>query len=1156
MKKKHFPRPPANSPFAFPSPSFRAPLVSLSRFFRVPFAFLSRPFRAPFASLSRFFRVPFVFFFVFLFLVTGTGLGRGVSVPAETSTSPSLPQTFELGGQRLTYAGERPLAVEPGVFWDTTPATAQTALLADSAGERLLVWPGPADEVRLIVQLAGDPLAAAAAPQRQAHRATLQAEHTAALDSLRAQGLLLGIQHQFFTAYNGLAIRARAGDREKILQIPGVRAVYPDYQVTALLPQSVPLIGAPAVWALHDGGGLPVTGNGVRVAVVDSGIDYNHPDLGGPGFPNSRIITGYNFIADTPDPWDDYAHGTHMAGTIGAAGGVTGVAPATRLMAYKIFDAQGKGTTSDILAAIELSLDPDGDPGTQDGAQVINLSLGDSGYPQDPISQACDNAVLAGAVVVAAAGNSGPRYGSLLSPGVARLPISVGATNKSDGLWSGSSRGPVPATWEIKPDLVAPGVSISATIPGGYAYGTGTSSAAAHVSGAAALLRQLHPAWSPQWIKAALMNTAKDVGRSPFEQGAGRLQVDKAALTPLLILPASLSLGRVDASQALWTRAETLALHNTGTATLTYTLSVAGSFPAGITLALSPTLAAIPSGGAISVAFTVSVDTAAVPDAPNDPFAYWGAVLAAPADAAAPPLRVPFAFVKAALLRLHVDTADVSAMILQTDPLLSRYTTPISTTNDYLLPAAGYEVTVQYHDPYAYVLTATTLAPSGFAEINLPRSAALYQARLAFTDESGQPATPNTGLQRLMRAGNGWLVGESNAGGPLAESVSFSAFPPAYVWERSVAQADVSNGAYRQWHGRFAGISSDLEFLTTPADFTRLAYTLRGPAGGLYDAYELFGYASTGFSYTAGPSLPPVAAPYTRTAYYRAVPQNHALYSLRYVFPHPLPGTQAGAWMSPWLQLDGEGWLRWGLPSNPGSTYYETQATTAPWGLGPAHFFARFAAERADRIRLVPAQGNRLYFRASQGGDVSLEKRQPYELRQGDTLIASGDLGSALGTGQGFIALPVSGTYSLTLPFTYTLGADFVGQGRATASFDTSRYPADVDPPYLSVLRLLENGEPADVPGAAPTLHLAVSDGVDIAPEVNVAYNLGSGWLPLAVTYSAGEYVATLPAFPPGTAVSLRITLADASGNTLTHYLEPAYLQGHKLYLPLAMKGP
>jgi subtilisin family serine protease len=1105
-----------------------------------------------------------------LLMLVSTSMGAQAPHSIETIAASHVQgelqaQTLDLGSQQIIYSGTTRLHVEPGVYWDTPPAGADAILTVDDDGAHLLVAPGPADIVRLIVQLEGAPIAAREEHRMtqsavQRHAADLRAAQAGVLHDLAVRGIVVEVRQRYVYAYNGLAIVARAGDWETISRTPGVHAVYPDYTVQALLSQSVPLIGAPAVWSMHDSGGQLVLGTGVRVAVIDSGIDYDHPDLGGPGFPNTRVITGYNFISDTIDPWDDLGHGTHVAGIVGASGTITGVAPGVSLMVYKIFDAQGEGTTSDIIAAIELALDPDGNPSTDDGAHVINLSLGGPGYPNDPLSQACDNAVAAGAVVVVGAGNSGPRYQSITSPGLAHQVLSVGATDKADGLWVYSSRGPVPTSWDIKSDLVAPGVSISSTIPGGYTQGSGTSAATAHATGAAALLRQLHPAWPPDWIKAALMNTALDLGLSPYEQGAGRLQVDQAAATPAVLLPPSLSLGRVDGTQPVWTRQETLTLHNVSTATVTYTLSITGSLPAGITATLSLTQAIVLPESSSGVTFTLAVDTALLPDQTANSFAYWGAIRAVPADTSAPTLRVPFAFVKAPLLRLHVDEVPVSVMFIHDNPLTSRYASPVTTTSDHLLPTAAYSVVVQYRQPYAYVVRTATLSNSEFVDLTVSRSEAVHQARIAFTDETGQTATPNHAFHRFMWGGNGWLVSELSASAPITEVVRFSDVPPQFTWERTVAEADPTSDAYRQWHGRADGITGDLEFLTQPADFARVDHPLRAlPGASAYTFREMIGYEGPSYTYVVGPAAATVTLPYVRRAYYRTPPPGHALYALRTVSPSPQPDTLEGVTTSPWLQLDTERYLTWRQPFSPFDFYWRVPSGgREPLGMGPLHWFARFDNIAPDAIRLVAAEGQSMFYRAYQGGDVSRELRQPYELWHAGSLTQTGDIGPSNGSSQATISLSAPGVYSITLPFTYTLGAwdPTTGHGRVVASFDTTLYDTDATPPFVKVLRVLENGRPTDEASRPVELRMVITDAVDAAPTVTVMYDVGAGWVAVAVTQTGDEYAATLPAFEIGTAVNLRIAADDAAGNEMLHYLEPAYVVRGRVYLPAVFRGP
>ncbi|MYL34668.1 S8 family serine peptidase [Pontibacillus yanchengensis] len=206
-----------------------------------------------------------------------------------------------------------------------------------------------------------------------------------------------------------------------------------------------------------------------EIAVIDSGVDYNHPDL------DDKTIKGYDFVDNDYDPMDEKNHGTHVAGTAAAetdnATGIAGMAPNTSILAVRALNAQGSGTLADIADAIVYAADQ--------GAEVINLSLGcncDTTTLENAVNYAWDK----GSVVVAAAGNDG--VSTTFEPASYNNVIAVGAIDQNDQKASFSNYG----TWV---DVVAPGVSIAATVPGnGYAYMSGTSMAAPHVSGLAGIL--------------------------------------------------------------------------------------------------------------------------------------------------------------------------------------------------------------------------------------------------------------------------------------------------------------------------------------------------------------------------------------------------------------------------------------------------------------------------------------------------------------------------------------------------------------------------------------------------------------------------------------------------------------------------------------------
>ncbi|MFI6942104.1 S8 family serine peptidase [Streptomyces sp. NPDC050418] len=238
--------------------------------------------------------------------------------------------------------------------------------------------------------------------------------------SVRRLGLLV----------NAVAMTVDAADVAALKKLPGVKAVVPDTKMKITMADANRLVGNTEVWQREDAKGRKATGKGVTVAVIDSGIDYSHPDLGGCLGADCKVVGGYDFVNDDADPMDDNGHGTHVGGIVAAKpakeGGVTGAAPDARLLAYKAMNADGYGDMSDIIAAIEAAADP-ANPHRPD---IINMSIGATGEGidgTDPVGLAATAATEAGILVVAAAGNDGAQY-AIGSPGSADGVLTVGAS--------------------------------------------------------------------------------------------------------------------------------------------------------------------------------------------------------------------------------------------------------------------------------------------------------------------------------------------------------------------------------------------------------------------------------------------------------------------------------------------------------------------------------------------------------------------------------------------------------------------------------------------------------------------------------------------------------------------------------------------------------
>ncbi len=441
------------------------------------------------------------------------------------------------------------------------------------------------------------------------------AKHQADLGRIRAQFLAeSGYQQRgktgprtFETLIHGMVLTGNHDDAAFWRTLPMVKGVYANRRL-----QVKPMAQTPAAKPQQVAADSVYDGSGQVIAVIDTGVDYTHPDLGGGLGPDYKVIGGFDFVDDDNDPMDGHYHGTHVAGIAAADGNLQGQAPKAKILAYRVLNSEGEGSEDDVIAGIEAAVNPDGDVATDDGADVINLSLGGPGHADDPLCQAVDAAVEAGAVVVAAAGNEGNFAWRIGSPGAARDAITVGALHADGAIAYYSSYGPArPAV--AKPDLTALGDVVS-TFPGGhYVALEGTSMAAPAVAGMAALVRQARPDLSAKQIKATLLMSADAVdGARYFEQGRGQVNLERALQQQMVADRASLDFGRVDYHQDTLTVTKTFQVTNGGTEsqTLKVTPFAAGE---GLAMSVSPTEQVTEPGESATFTLTLSVDNNAWP---------------------------------------------------------------------------------------------------------------------------------------------------------------------------------------------------------------------------------------------------------------------------------------------------------------------------------------------------------------------------------------------------------------------------------------------------------------------------------------------------------------------------------------------------------------
>ncbi|HEV2722731.1 MAG TPA: S8 family serine peptidase [Thermoanaerobaculia bacterium] len=449
----------------------------------------------------------------------------------------------------------------------------------------------PKRPARVIVEFVAAPAAYAGKSTASTRTSTLNRFRR----DVQTAALKTAIRHEYKTTFLGVAIEADAKAVEAIRSLPYVRAVHPDGEVHALALPAAPNDVVSNAGQRVNSLGLPTRGEGMRVAVIDTGIDYTHPALGGGFGPGYKVAGGYDFVNDDPDPFDDNGHGTHVAGIIAAdSDTIIGVAPRATLYAFKVLDSGGSGNDSDVIAGIEAAADPNGDGDPSDHLDVANLSLGGPGGSDDPKARAVDAAVAAGVVVCVAAGNSAG-FAIISSPGNSRSAVTVGAIDDKGAVTSFSSRGPSPGSLDFKPDVVAPGLNITSTFPGnGVATLSGTSMATPHVAGACALLRSLHPDWTPDLVKSALTSSATTIDATPADRGAGRVDAERASQTTLFAGGSGLSFGLDAAGSGTFDVTRSITVTNRGSAARS--VAAAATDTTGVTLTIAPSSAAIGPG--------------------------------------------------------------------------------------------------------------------------------------------------------------------------------------------------------------------------------------------------------------------------------------------------------------------------------------------------------------------------------------------------------------------------------------------------------------------------------------------------------------------------------------------------------------------------------
>jgi len=622
------------------------------------------------------------------------------------------------------------------------------------------------DLVEVVVTLDAPPLARVApmrlltARNSASYLQHLASEQREVETRLRDEIPSFSVRHRYSVVLNGLDVVVPRGEVARLEGTDGVTRVYPSVAYHALRSSSPGFIGAPALW----GPTLATAGRGIKIGIIDDGVDRTHPYFSPRGyrmprgfpkgrrtFTSAKVIVAKAFAPRRPTwryahrPFDpiNSQHATHVAGI--AAGNyrtrargsrISGVAPKAYIGNYKVLTIPTpgfglNGNSPEIVAGIEAAV--------RDGMDVINLSLGEAEIDprHDIVAAALNGAAAAGVVPVVAAGNSFTEFGagSISSPANSSRAISVAAeAEEGPRIADFSSGGPTSFALLMKPDVTAPGLSVLSSVPrreGLWALFSGTSMAAPHVAGAAALLRQRHPSWTVEQLKSALVQTGDPVFVSApsteartTREGGGTVNLVRADTPLLFASPSGLSFGFVVPGGPA--SARTVALTDAGGGAGQWTVSVAAQQPAAGTSVTVP--------ATVSVTGELAIGVTAAPGATQAD--HSGFIVL---SAGGRQRRIPYWFRVA------------------TPALGGAQTRPLSRTGSYRGDTRGHPALVDAYrypeDPRGVDLARVLLGPEQVFRVSLRRSVANFGVAVTGGSRHIQP--------RIVRAGDeNQLLGE------------------------------------------------------------------------------------------------------------------------------------------------------------------------------------------------------------------------------------------------------------------------------------------------------------------------------------------------------------------------------------------------------------
>ena len=921
-------------------------------------------------------------------------------------------------------------------------------------------------------------------------------------------------------------------------------------------------------------------GEGIIVANMDTGVDVNHPDLQGK---MENIGDGslgwYDPNSFVHHPVDTNGHGTHTMGTMvggnaNSSGINIGVAPQSKYYAVRIFGQQ-PAYESVILDGGQWILDPDNNPETADCPDIVNNSWGSTypGYTDEWFRLMVNNWRNAGILPVFASGNAGEylfSYYTASAPGNYPESYSVGATDQHDDIASFSSKGSAKydGVKHIKPNISAPGVDVISAHAEGtdmyhdgeHFYGgdlyicNGTSMAAPHVAGAAALIKQKHPEWSLNEVEAYLSGTSKDIKKGVLAQGAGRLNLLRKEDNYGVILEGSAYMGENLGEKGVWLAKKNLTLKNISNQTVSYKLYIDNNFPKGVSCSVNPKNITLKANGQASVSLQISVNNEIVSFTGNNGGFYDSNLIVKTISQGN--MKYPISFSRGTGLNilapghgfLVIHNQNETGTIYQGEnPYVAQFI---------FVPEGSYDVWAgwrNFPNSAEPLVIRENIAVDRLVDVVLQENEATNLIHVDPTNYNGNEIGDVKRSQAYSINHNNYPNGFAYIyfGYPSQADTLLSDVSDEYTWYWE--EIFLSDDAFHSI-GDYAdeGIYSSLTFQNTPDDFRHLAMTFHPSEKELAAVDEGFPIIEHGSSEKE------MDASFTEHYYIETQPRCQRYWPFQIYANGSMMGHEILRPIHISRIIDDE--IRLNHTSEALfdglEPYHVITSDHVDFGYGPDHIHTTFNVDdnkervqigrgRSDGyIGVVGAQlGSKRFLPLKNDKIYGSFRKLYFELWHDNIMLSESYFMDFLGPYEANNALPEIGEYELKVFYEEFFVKDRKGLINASYIFDTSK--EDTDLPYMDYFNILSNGNVTDhiVSQDDNSIEFGINDDIKIQ-NVNAKYSisdLSEGEFQLAI--KDNKYYAEIPSnlSSKDSYVSIEVTAIDHAGNVMRQKISPSF---------------